>query len=131
VAKSPVRIRGEAELIAGSLRLADKLGDRAGEAFIGVANRVSHDAAAKVPHRSGFMAANIWARKTRRGAKVGISKRVVRYAGWIEFGGTRGRPYVAQGRYLYPTAKAAHDLLVRAGAKAARIEIRRTHWPTP
>ena len=131
MAKSPVRIRGERELIAASLRLGKRLEVKAGESFLDVAHQVGNKAAAKVPHRSGLMASSIWARKTRRGAKVGISKRQVPYAGWIEFGGTRGRAYVAQGRYLMPTAKAAHDLLVKAGARAARIEIRRTHWPTP
>lgn len=131
MAKSRVEIRGQRELVAGSLRLSRKIADAAGEEFLGVANRVSNVTAAKVPHRSGRMASAIWARKTKRGARVGISKREVPYAGWIEFGGTRGRAYVAQGRYLYPTAKAAAALLERAGAKAARVEIGRMHWPTP
>lgn len=130
MAKRPVAIHGQRELVSGSLRLGRKIGDRAAEGFLDVAHSASNTAAAKMPHRSGRMASAVWARKTKRGAKVGISKRQVPYAGWIEFGGSRGRPYVAQGRYLYPTAKAAAGLLERAGAKAARIEIGRFHWPS-
>ncbi len=38
----------------------------------------------------------------------------VPYAGWIEYGGSRGRAYAAQGRYVYPTALADAHLAVVA-----------------
>jgi hypothetical protein len=55
----------------------------------------------------------------------------VPYAGWIEFGGGHGRPYIATGRYLTPTARDAAPALQRAGEAAARQQIGRMRWPTP
>jgi hypothetical protein len=38
------------------------------------------------------------------GAGVELGEGVV-YAGWIEFGGSRGRPFIPEGRTLWPTVK--------------------------
>jgi phage gpG-like protein len=46
------------------------------------------------------------------GDTVNVTADVV-YAGWIEFGGTRGRPYLPAGRYLTPTVAAAANQVGR------------------
>lgn len=52
---------------------------------------------ASVPRRSGNLAASTQVESDRDGARVVMG---APYAGWIEHGGTRGRPYSAEGRYL-------------------------------
>ena len=48
---------------------------------------------------------------TRTGASVRMGSKAVPWAGWVEFGGTRHRPfpshrdYVKDGRYLFPAAR--------------------------
>jgi hypothetical protein len=61
---------------------------------------------------------------------VGIGDGIA-YAGWIEFGGTRGRPYFPEGRYLFPTALEAEAEIVAAGEQAANKEIGAMRWPSP
>jgi hypothetical protein len=53
----------------------------------------------------------------------------VPYAGWIEFGGSRGRPMVKRGRYVYPTALGTQPQAVAAAAYAADESIGGFPWP--
>jgi hypothetical protein len=59
---------------------------------------------------------------TKTGAGVRMGRSTVRWAGWVEFGGTRrtpyrsSRPFQPQGRYMYPAARRL------AGTVAARYE---------
>ncbi len=48
-----------------------------------------------VPHVSGRLAASVEAVRESKGARVSMS---TPYAAWIEYGGSRGRPYDAEGR---------------------------------
>ena len=56
----------------------------------------------------GALAADVRSNATRTGATVRMGRARIPYAGWIDFGGTRKRPfdasreYLAGGRYLYP-----------------------------
>ena len=125
-----VEVKGFRELEAGSLALARKIDDAADARFVDVASTVGAAVRARVPHRSGRLASSVEASASAEGARVGIGGGVP-YAGWIEFGGTRGRPYVAQGRYLFPSALDAEPLLTVAGGAAAEGEIRTMLWPTP
>ncbi|HEU0193320.1 MAG TPA: HK97 gp10 family phage protein [Gaiellales bacterium] len=125
-----VQVRGLAELARGSRRLADNIDSGADAAFRSVADQTATLVRGRVPRVSGRLAASVTADSISEGAQVGMGDGVP-YAGWVEFGGTRGRPYIAQGRYLYPTAQAAGPLLQRAGETTARDEIRRMAWPRP
>jgi hypothetical protein len=66
-----------------------------------------------LPQVSGRLAGTVRVGATRTGASVRMGSSSRRYAGWVEFGGTRrapfvsSRPYLAQGRYMFPVA---HDL---------------------
>jgi hypothetical protein len=63
-------------------------------------------------HRPGRLAASVRVGATRTGAGVRMGSKAVPYAGWVEFGGRRhrphdsARPFVKDGRYLFPAAMA-------------------------
>jgi hypothetical protein len=61
---------------------------------------------------------------------VGLGDRVP-YAGWIEFGGSRGRDFVPEGRYLWPTVLQQEDEFAAFAADVATDTARSYPWPTP
>lgn len=128
-------ITGVAQLFSGSKALAGKIDTRANREFVTVARRRAVMIAARMPRRSGRMAAAVRGRQGRKGsqalASVGAWKSSVPYLGWIEFGGTRGRPYVPGGRFIYPVGLEADGELKAAGVKTAINEIRGFRWPNP
>jgi Bacteriophage HK97-gp10, putative tail-component len=131
VAENRIEVVGFDELIEGSYELADKIGSSAQEQFGRTAERVADQVQAIVPRLSGALAASVVAGEEGGRPLVGIGGADVPYAGWIEFGGTRGRPYVREGRYLYPAALAVEDELTTAAETTARDEIGRYRWETP
>lgn len=63
-----------------------------------------------VPKRTGAAAASLKAKSTRTSARVSVGGRRAPYYPWLDFGGEgrrRGRPasrpFIKQGRYLFPT----------------------------
>jgi hypothetical protein len=79
----------------------------------GALDKASSDAAVKlltpaaattqsaIPHDSGAMASSVVVKPESLGASISEGTGVV-YAGWVDFGGGHGRPYMPQGRYLFP-----------------------------
>jgi hypothetical protein len=67
---------------------------------------------ATLPQVSGQLAGTVRVTATRTGASVRMGSSSIRYAGWIEFGGTRRAPhesmrdYQSNGRYLFLAARA-------------------------
>lgn len=61
------------------------------------------------------------------GFGVGLGEDVP-YAGWIEFGGSRGRPEVPEGRYVYPTLHAAESIVQSGFSQALTLSIDRFAW---
>jgi phage gpG-like protein len=106
----------EAKVDDGDLRRLARETTRAAERSTAVG---AHTAAAAlaiharsaVPKRTGRLAASIAVRTMADGAEVEMN---TVYAGWIEYGGTRGRPYVSQGRYLGSGIPAADALFARS-----------------
>jgi len=139
VAAPEIRVEGFDELIDGSERLSDKIGRSSAEQFRREAQRRAGVIRALMPVDSGLMASSVTVEMTPKGAMVGLSKDLVPYAGWIEFGGIREggrnswaeRPYVPEGRYIFPTALAAEPQLVEAGTQVAEHEIGAFPWKTP
>src|SRR5262245_36471733 len=123
-------LHGVDELLRGSKVLAGRIENEAQHDFEDVASQVRPVVAAAVPHLTGRLAGSLESRPNDEGATVGYSG-AAPYDGWIEFGGTRGRPRVEGGRYLYPLALRAEPLLVMAAKAAATKEIRRMQWPRP
>lgn len=62
-------------------------------------------------HKPGRLAGTVRTAGTRTGASVRMGTKAVPWAGWVEFGGTRHRPFessrefVKDGRYLFPAAR--------------------------
>ena len=132
-AEGGISVVGFDELIAGSRRLFAKIGERAAEEFGHIAEREATVASVRMPRKTGRMASSVTGRLERNEQKatVGLVKSEVPYAGFVEFGGIRNRPYVPKGRYLFPVALSAEAELKSAGTRAATDEIRGFSWPTP
>jgi hypothetical protein len=127
--RADVKVYGYAELAAGTRILAGRIEEQAGQEFEKVAGGAADTTRARVPRRSGRLAGSVQSGAAEQGqAFVGYGGGVP-YAGWIDFGGTRGRPYVRTGRYLFPTALNTEGPLTLAGSGAAVSEIRRMRWP--
>lgn len=76
-----------------------------------------------VPVRSGQLRESVQVVDDGRdGAGVAMT---APYAGWIEYGGTRGRPYVSQGRYLGPATEGADARMADDAENALRLEAAR------
>lgn len=123
-------VKGISELNSGSRRLFTNIDHAAQSTFRQTADQVATLIARRQPRLTGRLAASASATGTDRGASVGLGDGVV-YAGWIEFGGTRGRAYVSDGRTVYPTAEESKALFKQAGDKAANDQIRTMLWPKP
>ena len=63
-----------------------------------------------LPQDSGRLSGDVRVSASRSGANVRMGRASLRYAGWVEFGGTRKAPhyssreYHPKGRYLFPAA---------------------------
>lgn len=126
-----VEFVGEEQAMADLRRWADQLGPEVARAAAPFAQQIAQRVAGIVPVVSGTLAASVHAGEDLGGdanaATVTIGDGVP-YAGWIEFGGGRGRPYIADGRYLYPTAQAAEDEYAAMAADAAADSVGRFSW---
>lgn len=101
---------------------------------LGFGQDVASATAAIVPVLTGTLAASVEAESVIDGVAVSIGgpgSGAEDYAGWIEFGGTRGRPWVPEGRYLYPTARAAQPEWERRLVETAIESVGSFPWPIP
>jgi phage gpG-like protein len=129
VAEEAIEVKGWPQLAQGSAQLASSIEHSADENLAGTAAAVAGQVAGSVPVVSGTLAGSVTA-SPGPPASVGIGDGVP-YAGWIEFGGTRGRPYVGTGRYLFPGVQASEPMVVAAVQAATETEIKGMTWPTP
>lgn len=77
-------------------------------------------ASGRVPSRTGRARASVRARSSQREARVMGGSAKVPYYGFLDFGGSVGpnkttkRPFVKEGRYMYPAFHANRDSIYRA-----------------
>jgi hypothetical protein len=90
-----------------------------------IADRVSN----RVPVLTGTLSSSVEVVDIS-GEEVAIGDGV-EYAGWIEFGGSRGRALVPEGRYLYPTALEFEEEFGAAASDIAEQSAERFSWSTP
>lgn len=107
--------------------LAPALKDKAGPFAESVRGRVQ----GKVPVLTGTLAASVTVVEDETGVGVAIGGDDAPYAGWIEFGGSRGRALIPEGRYLYPTAADADAEYMQLAENVAEDTARRFPWSTP
>jgi len=126
---SEVKFVGDEAALADMRRWADQVAPAVAKAAEPFAQRVADVVAGRVPHLSGQLAASVEATSDDEGAGVGYDGSVP-YDAWIEFGGSRGRPHVPEGRYLYPSAVDAQDEFATVAADAAADSVGRFSWST-
>src|SRR5262245_27700912 len=103
--------------------------ERAGaEAATDAAAMVVATGRARMPKRSGRLVSSVTARTVPEGSEV-LFGAGVPYADWIEYGGTRWRPYVAQGRYLGAGRDDAERTFIDRAKQNTDDEVRRLPWP--
>lgn len=126
-----VEIIGEEAAAADLKRWADQLaGEVVKNAAVPTSERVADVVRGRVPHLSGQLAGSVATEIDDDGAGIGYDGSVP-YDGWIEFGGTRGRDYISQGRYVYPSMLDAQDEYLQAAASASVDTAERFPWSTP
>jgi hypothetical protein len=114
-----IRIDGLREFQA-ALRRADKeLLVELKTIFSNVTDTVIKYAEPKIPRDSGAAVASVKRRIAGREAKVAIGGRKAPYYPWLDFGGqgrVKGRPgrrpFVTEGRYLYPALRVKRDDII-------------------
>lgn len=109
----PVRIEGLSDVIRSLRQVSADAPKLLGEVAVQAAELVVTRARSDVPRRSGVAARSIRVKPTRGGARVESGGRSAPYFPWLDFGGRVGRrksvkrPYIADGRYVYPAYRSA------------------------
>lgn len=126
-----VEFRGVAEAARDMRNWTNQLGPDVTVAGQDIAQQVASQVRGKVPVVSGALAASVEVLDSA-GSETGVGiGGGLAYAGWIEFGGSRGRPLIPEGRYLYPTALEAEPRFIQAATQAAEQSAARYPWSTP
>lgn len=81
----------------------------------------------RVPVLTGTLAGSVTAAEEEGAFGIGMGEGVL-YAGWIEFGGSRGREHIDTGRYIYPTLVAQTDRVQAVFEQATSMSINRFGW---
>lgn len=114
----PVKIEGLAEFNRNLRKLDADLPKVLRLAHNEAAQLIVSYARARVPSRTGRAAGTLKAKSTRTESRVSGGSKRASYYGWLDFGGRVGpkrsvhRPFIKQGRYLYPALGANYDKFV-------------------
>lgn len=89
-----------------------------------VASIVVDAARPKIPVKTGKARRSIKAKSTRTAVRVSAGGKKVPYYGWLDFGGSTGikrsvrRPFLEEGRYIYPAYSASRNEVLEAMVSA-------------
>lgn len=125
-----VEFVGVGPAMADLRRWADQLGPAVDKVTVPLAERVAETVRSRVPVLTGQLAGSVEVDPAGDGVDVAMGGGLA-YAGWIEFGGSRGRPLIPEGRYLYPSALDAQDEFIVAAAEVADDTVGGFPWSTP
>ena len=84
-----------------------------------VAETVAAGARRRMPSKTGRARASVKTASSQREVRVREGSKKTPYVPWLDFGGRVGpnrsvsRPFIAGGRYLYPTLAANYDTIAR------------------
>jgi hypothetical protein len=114
-------------------RLADPAGGEMAAALAAAGRQAAQPVADAVrnayPSVSGTLAGSVRVTGSRTGAAVRVGRKSIPYAGPVDFGGYPGdRPYLPDGRYLYPAARAHAADVVAAYQTAVTRVVDRFGW---
>ncbi|MGH3370687.1 MAG: HK97 gp10 family phage protein [Nocardioidaceae bacterium] len=120
-----VRVEGLSELRRALKELDTKAPTQIRKALNEGSKIVVDAARPTLPEISGNLAASLRPSSTQREGRVTMGRADVPYAGWVEFGGkithaghdhigdhTLRRPFIKQGRYLFPAAERKTDEVI-------------------
>lgn len=126
-----VAVEGLREFTA-ALRKSDRsLGPEVRKALNVVAEGVAADVRRGVPRRTGRAAASVKASSTATAGRLAFGGTKAPYYPWLDFGGKVGRnrsvtrPFIPEGRYVYPTIRRHGPDLARELEEALAGVIRR------
>ena len=114
----PVKVEGLAEFNRNLRKLSADLPKVLRIAHNEAAQLIVNYAQPRVPRKTGRAAGTLKARSTRTESRVSGGSKRASYYGWLDFGGRVGpkrsvhRPFIKQGRYLYPALGANYDKFV-------------------
>jgi len=131
-----VKITGLADFTRSIKKMDKTLPRGIRVAFNQAAKLLIDRARPKIPRRTGAAAKSLKAASTQTAVRIAVGGDKARYYPWLDFGGRVGRrrsvqrPFIKQGRYLYPTLTEVRPDIVRmasaaleATAKAAGLEV--------
>jgi hypothetical protein len=125
-----VQVIGEAEATAAVAAWVDRLPADIEKSLSTFENQLRDRLSNAQPYISGTLAGSAEIEPPAVDALFGlVLGREVVYAGWVEFGGSRGRPYVAEGRTVYPTAQEGEQEFYAQVEKATGASIESYPWP--
>jgi hypothetical protein len=81
----------------------------------------------RVPVLTGTLAGSVTEVTEDGDFAIGMGEDVI-YAGWIEFGGSRGREHIPEGRYVYPTLVEQVGRVQTVFEQATQMSINRFGW---
>ena len=125
-----VEFVGLDDAYADMRRWVDQLGPTVERESRGFASDIASRVRGRVPVLTGTLASSVELvelASNEDGIGIGMGEGLD-YAGWIEFGGSRGRPHIPEGRYLYPTALAAEGEYRRHAEQVAEQTVRSFPW---
>ncbi len=124
--------------------LAKASDPRAGEvlgymkrAGVQAANPVADATRSSLPHDTGSLSGDVRVSANRTGATIRMGRKSIPYAGWVEFGGTRhrphttSRPFIADGRYLFPAARQLQSEVASLYSDAIGDAFAHLSWTNP
>lgn len=120
MAVAAIKVDGMRELQAALKALDGESQKEIRVALNEVADTVRMGAARRVPTKTGKAKASLRATSSQRETRITAGGRKAEYYGWLDFGGRVGkersvsRPFLRQGRYIWPTIAANRDTLARA-----------------
>lgn len=113
-----IHVTGLKELQKGLNSLEEKLGPELKRGLDVIAGKVVTVAQSKTARRSGKAASSIKAGSSQRAAVIKVGGQKAPYFPWLEWGGRVGRrkqvkrPFIPEGRTIYPTAADKREELV-------------------
>jgi hypothetical protein len=113
-----ITVHGLKEAVHGLHKIENDVPKAVTIAFNGAADLIIGKARPLVPRRTGAAQGSLKARSTPRDVQISFGGPKAPYYPWLDFGGRTGRkgsarrPFIREGRYLYPTAVKYHPQIV-------------------
>jgi len=129
-----VQVIGADEALAQVEKFMRDLPDALQSHMSGISATQVEQLAGVVPYLTGALSESARAERPDQSGELYalmLGGEDVPYAGWIEFGGSRGREFVPEGRYMEPTAVATQSATADAISRASQDIVNGYPWITP